>query len=56
MSFKTLLLFFLHFDKILSEKCLYVSDDHILFLFPYVSSDLCFMHLCFFVVKVSNGL
>ena len=29
--------------------------DSIFFLFPY-SSDFCFMYLCFFVVKVSNGL
>ena len=30
--------------------------DYIFFLFSYVSSDFCFMYLCFFVVKMSDGL
>ena len=28
----------------------------IYFLFPFISPDFGFMYLCFFVVKVSNGL
>ena len=30
--------------------------NYIFFLFPFISSDICFMCLCFFVNKVCNGL
>ena len=30
--------------------------DYVFFLFPYISSDFCFIYLCFFAVKVSSGL
>ena len=57
ISFKMLLsLFFSALDKIFSENVNMSHYDYIFFLFLYISSDFCFMYLCFFVVKVSNGL
>ena len=56
-SFKMLLfLFFLHLIKYSQKNVSMPHYDCIFFLFPYISSDFCFMYLCFFVVKVSNGL
>ena len=55
-SFKMyLILFFLHLIKY-SQRNVISHYDYIFFLFPYISFDFCCMYLCFFVVKVSNGL
>ena len=55
-SFKMLLfLFFFHLIKY-SQKNVSMSHYDYIFFFPFISSDFCFMYLCFFAVKVSNGL
>ena len=51
-----LFLFFLHLIKYSQRNVNMFHYDYIFFLFPFISSDFCFMYLCFFVVKVSNGL
>ena len=58
ISFKMLLslFFFSALDKIFSENVNMSHYDYIFFLFLYISSDFCFMHLCFFVIKLSNAL
>ena len=51
-SFKMLLfLFFLHLIKYSQRKLICLTVIIHFFLFPYISSDFCFMHLCFFVVR-----
>ena len=37
------------------DRCCFTVTIYF-FLFPCISYDFCFMYLCFFVVKVSNGL
>ena len=48
--------FFLHLIKYSQRNVNIFHYDCIFFLFPYVSSDFCFMYFCFFVVKLSKGL
>ena len=46
-----LFLFFPHLIKY-SQRTINMSHyDYIFFLFPYIFSDFCFMHLCFFAVR-----
>ena len=49
--FKMLLFFFLHLIKYSLRNVNVSHYDYIL-----LSSDFCFMYLCFFIVKVSSGL
>ena len=51
-SFKMLLfLFFFHLIKYSQKNVSMSHYDYIFFLFPFISSDFCFMYLCFFVVR-----
>ena len=50
------ILIFLHLVKYSRRNINMSYYDYILFLFPYIYSDFCFMYVCFFVVNVSNGL
>ena len=46
------MLLFLHLIKYFQRKVNMPHCNYIyIFLFPYISSDFCFMYLCFFVVK-----
>ena len=45
-----LFLFFLHLIKY-SQRDVNMSHYYIFFLFPYISSDFCFIYLSFFIVK-----
>ena len=50
--FKMLLsIFFLHLIKYSQRNVNMSHYDYIFFLFPSISSDFCFMYLCFFVVR-----
>ena len=51
-SFKMLLLFFMHLIKY-PQRNVNIALTMIIyfFLFPYISSDFCFIYLCFFVVR-----
>ena len=45
-----LFLFFLHLMKYSQRNVSMSHYEYIFFLFPYISSDFCFMYLCLFIV------
>ena len=50
------ILIFMHLIKYSQKNVNMFHYDSIFFLFPYTSFDFCFMYICFFVTKMSNGL